>query len=111
MPTIPERLTALERDQLAQEKSNKQALEAHAEQNAMALEAVHIRINEVEQKMGAFATGIGEVNSKLDALLTAKTEEDAVKGMKKDRKFEARDWMFLFVAIVSAAGTIGALLK
>jgi hypothetical protein len=30
---------------------------------------------------------------------------------RKEKRFESRDWMFLFIAIVSAAGTIGALIR
>ena len=36
---------------------------------------------------------------------------DSIDARAKGKKLEARDWMFLFVAIVSAAGTIGALLR
>lgn len=111
MATIPERLTALERDQLAHEKENRRALEAHAEQNAMALEAVHVRINEVEQKMEAFSTGIGEVNGKLDTLIKAKDADDVVKGMKKERKYDFKDLVIILIGVGGVLGQIWQALK
>lgn len=48
---------------------------------------------------------------KTDIALMPNKIIEAMKNDAKAKKFEARDWMFLFVAIVSAAGTIGALIK
>jgi len=111
MPTIPERLTALERDQLAQEKANRQAMEAHAKENSMALEAVQTRINEVEQRVEALAPVLGDMSGKLDTLVRAKVEQDAVKGDRRGKKMELKDYVIIAIGFGSMVGAIAQAIK
>jgi len=86
MPTIPERITAVERDLLAQEKANKQALAAHEDKNMSALEAVHIRINAVEQKVDSFAPMLEGISTNLGILVGDKERRDALAEAEAKKK-------------------------
>lgn len=86
MATIPERLTAVERDLLAQEKANKQALAAHEDKNMSALEAVHVRIDAVEQKVSSFGPVLEGINTSLGILVGDKEKRDTLAEAEAKKK-------------------------
>lgn len=107
MATTSDRLTAVERDLLALEKRNQMALDGHAKENQMALEAVHVRMDEMEQKIDSFGPVLEGISTNVSVLVSDKTGRDAMAKAEAAKKPKT-PWDIFKAKLIDALATLTA---